>query len=85
MTDLPKGYQLRHLAEVDSTNEEARRMAAAEEQISSAQASAEREVRDKAIGVAIAAARNVIAAQMTAASANKLIDGAIAEVDAKLH
>ncbi|MGB1551147.1 MAG: NAD-dependent dehydratase, partial [Parvibaculales bacterium] len=29
MTDLPKGYQLRHLAEVDSTNEEARRMAAA--------------------------------------------------------
>ena len=30
-------------------------------------------------------ARGVIAAQMTAASANKLIDGAIAEVDAKLH
>ncbi|MFL2785249.1 MAG: F0F1 ATP synthase subunit B [Paracoccaceae bacterium] len=63
----------------------ARRMAAAEEQISSAQASVEREVRDKAIGVAIAAARDVIAAQMTAASANKLIDGAISEVDAKLH
>ena len=63
----------------------ARRMAAAEEQISSAQASAEREVRDKAIGVAVSAARNVIAAQMTAAGANKLIDDAIAEVDAKLH
>jgi BirA family biotin operon repressor/biotin-[acetyl-CoA-carboxylase] ligase len=31
VTDLPKGYQLRHLAEVDSTNEEARRMAAAHE------------------------------------------------------
>ena len=29
MSNLPKGYQLRHLAEVDSTNEEARRMAAA--------------------------------------------------------
>ena len=63
----------------------ARRMAAAEEQITSAQAAAEREVRDKAIGVAIAAERQVIAAQMTAAGANKLIDGAIAEVDAKLH
>ena len=60
-------------------------MAAAEEQITSAQAAAEREVRDKAIGVAIAAARQVIAAQMTSAGANKLIDGAIAEVDAKLH
>ena len=63
----------------------ARRLAAAEEQISSAHASVEREVRDKAIGVAIAAARNVIAAQMTAASASKLIDSAITEVDAKMH
>ena len=28
VSELPKGYQLNHLAEVDSTNEEARRMAA---------------------------------------------------------
>lgn len=33
MTGLPKGYLLRHLAEVDSTNEEARRMAAEHETI----------------------------------------------------
>ena len=33
MSNLPKGYQLRHLAEVDSTNEEARRMAAAHETV----------------------------------------------------
>ena len=33
MTDLPKGYQLRHLTEVDSTNEEARRMAATRETV----------------------------------------------------
>ncbi|MBL6779283.1 MAG: F0F1 ATP synthase subunit B [Paracoccaceae bacterium] len=63
----------------------ARRLAAAEEQIASAQASAERAVRDKAIKVAVSAARSVIASQMTAASAGKLIDSAISEVEAKLH
>ena len=63
----------------------ARRLAAAEEQIASAQSSAERAVRDKAIKVAVAAARNVIASQMTAASAGKLIDSAIGEVGSKLH
>ena len=63
----------------------ARRLAAAEEQIASAQSSAERAVRDEAIKVAVAAARNVIASQMTAASAGKLIDSAIGEVGSKLH
>jgi len=62
----------------------ARRLAAAEEQIASAQSSAERAVRDKAIKVAVSAARSVIASQMTAASAGKLIDSAISEVEAKL-
>jgi F-type H+-transporting ATPase subunit b len=42
-------------------------------------------VRDKAIKVAVSAARSVIASQMTAASAGKLIDSAISEVEAKLH
>ena len=42
-------------------------------------------MRDQAATVAVAAAREVIAAQMTAANAGKLIDDAIAEVDAKLH
>jgi F-type H+-transporting ATPase subunit b len=62
-----------------------RRLAAAKEQIASAQASAERDVRDQAIKVAVAAAQHVLATQMTAAGANKLIDGAIAEVQDKLH
>lgn len=62
-----------------------RRLAGAEDQITSAQAAAVKEVRDKAIAVAVAAAREVIASQMTAADGNKLIDEAIAEVDAKLH
>lgn len=63
----------------------ARRLAAAEEQIASAQASAVKEVRDRAITVAVAAANDVIAQGMSAADGNKLIDAAIAEVDAKLH
>ena len=62
-----------------------RRLAAAEDRITSAQAAAEREVRDQAVSVAIAAARGLIAEQMSAAQANKLIDGSIAEVGQKLH
>lgn len=63
----------------------ARRLQAAEEQIASAEQSAVRDVRDRAVEVAIAAAAQVIAAQTTAAQANKLIDSAIADVEAKLH
>ncbi len=62
-----------------------RRMASAEDQIASAQAGAIKEVRDSAVTVAVAAARDVIAKQMSAADANKLVDDAIAQVDAKLH
>ncbi|MFU8777856.1 MAG: F0F1 ATP synthase subunit B [Roseovarius sp.] len=63
----------------------ARRMQAAEEQIASAEARAIRDVRDQAVVVAVAAARDVIAKQMTAAEGNALIDAAIADVEAKLH
>ncbi|MEP1961829.1 F0F1 ATP synthase subunit B [Tateyamaria sp.] len=62
-----------------------RRLATAEDQIESAQASAIKEVRDTAASVAVAAARDVIAKQMTAADANSLVDEAIAQVDSKLH
>lgn len=63
----------------------ARRMAAAEEQIASAESSALKEVRDRAVSIAVGAAKDVIAKQMTAAEANKLIESAIEDVDAKLH
>lgn len=63
----------------------ARRLATAQDKIASAEASAVKEVRDTAITVAIGAAKDIVAAQMTAASSNKLIDEAIAEVDTKLH
>ncbi|MCQ0091144.1 F0F1 ATP synthase subunit B [Roseovarius sp. M141] len=63
----------------------ARRLQAAEDRIASAEAEAVREVRDRAVSIAIAAARAVIAQQMTAAEANKLIDSGIDTVAAKLH
>ncbi len=63
----------------------ARRLKGAEDQIASAEASAVKEVRDRAIAVATQAATAVIAAKMSAASGDALIDGAIKEVGAKLH
>ncbi|PVA10150.1 ATP F0F1 synthase subunit B [Pelagivirga sediminicola] len=63
----------------------ARRLQAAEDRIASAEAEAVREVRDRAITIAVAAAREVIAKQMTATEANKLIDSGIETVEAKLH
>ena len=72
-------------ARVDLEKSITRRLAAAEEQIGSAQAAAVKEVRDQAIVIAIAAAKDVIAKKMTAAEGNALIDSAIADVDAKLH
>lgn len=63
----------------------ARRLQAAEDQISSAEASAVKEVRDRAITVAVAAARDVMAKQTTADAASASIDTAIDEVAAKLH
>ena len=69
----------------DIKNSVARRMVAAEEQIASAEASAIKDVRDEAIVVAVAAARDIIANQMTAADGNGLIDDAIDQVGTKLH
>ncbi|WP_419737734.1 F0F1 ATP synthase subunit B [Ruegeria sp.] len=72
-------------AKVDLEKSIARRLAAAQDQIASAEASAVKEVRDQAISVAVSAANDVLAKQMTATQANKLIDAAIADVGAKLH
>jgi F-type H+-transporting ATPase subunit b len=62
-----------------------RRLKAAEEQIETAEAAAVREVRDRAVQIAVAAAGDVIAKSMTAADANARIDAAIKVVDDKLH
>ncbi|MBT2129801.1 ATP F0F1 synthase subunit B [Aliiroseovarius lamellibrachiae] len=73
------------LAKEDLKASIARRLAAAEDQIVSAQTAAIKEVRDSAVTVAVGAARDVIAKQMTAADGNSLIDAAIKDVEAKLH
>lgn len=72
-------------AKADLKTSIARRLAAAEEQIAAAEAGAIREVRERAITVAVAAAGDLLAKQMTAEGAAASIDAAIAQVDAKLH
>lgn len=62
-----------------------RRVAAAEDQIASAEKSAVKQVRDEAARIAIAAAGEVIAKEMSSAKAGSLIDDAIRTVEAKLH
>lgn len=62
-----------------------RRLTAAEEQIKTAQDAAVRDVRDRAVAVAIEVSREIIAGQMTAERGDKLIDQSIAEAQQKLH
>ena len=63
----------------------ARRIKAAEDQIASAEASAVKDVRDQAVSVAVAVAKDVVAKNMTADQGSALVDDAIAQVQAKLH
>ena len=63
----------------------ARRLAAAGDQLASAESSAIKEVRDQAASIAIETAREVMAAQMTAKSASSLIDDSIQQVGSRLQ
>ncbi|WP_425037815.1 F0F1 ATP synthase subunit B [Primorskyibacter sp. S187A] len=63
----------------------ARRLAAAEEQLASAEASAVKDVRDTAATIAVAAAQEVVAGQLTAKDGAALIDDAIQHVGARLQ
>jgi F-type H+-transporting ATPase subunit b len=72
-------------AKADLEQSIARRLKAAEEQIASAEESAVREVRDRAVQVAVAAAGDVIAKGMSPEDAAKTIEDSLKVVDAKLH
>lgn len=72
-------------AKLDLKGSIARRLQAAQDQIASAEAAAVREVRDRAVTVAVAAAGDLIAQKMSAAERGKLVDASIGEVEAKLH
>ena len=73
------------IAKADLAHSIERRLKAADEQIAMAEASAVREVRDRAIQVAVAAAAEVMAAKMTDEKAGALIDDAIKAVGERLH
>ncbi|TNY43343.1 ATP F0F1 synthase subunit B, partial [Streptococcus pyogenes] len=60
-------------------------LATAEDQLASAQAAAIKEVKDKAVTVAIAAAADAISSKLGKAELNALNADAIKEVKAKLH
>ncbi|MBM9594187.1 F0F1 ATP synthase subunit B [Roseitranquillus sediminis] len=69
--------------ELGSTIE--RRLRGAEEQIESARTAAVREVRDRAIQVAVAAAADVLARQTGDAEARRMIDESIGTVSSRLN
>ena len=72
-------------AKADLKTAIARRLAAAQDQIASAEASALRRVKERAVSVAVAVAGDVMAQQMTAQAAALSIDSAIGQVEARLH
>ena len=72
-------------AKADLARSIARKLQAAEEQIGAAEGAAIREVRERAIAVAVAAAGDVLAKQMTGDSAAAMIDASIAEVGQRLN
>ncbi|WP_395541722.1 F0F1 ATP synthase subunit B [Neotabrizicola sp. sgz301269] len=72
-------------AKVELQHSIARRLQAAEEQIASAEAAALRQVRERAVSVAVSVAGEVLSKQMTAEAASASIDAAIEQVGAKLH
>jgi F-type H+-transporting ATPase subunit b len=63
----------------------ARRLQTATDQIDAAEKAAIRQIRDRAVSVAVAAAAEVIRRDIRPDDADALIDAAIAEVGGKLH
>ncbi|MEO9827048.1 MAG: F0F1 ATP synthase subunit B [Paracoccaceae bacterium] len=72
-------------AKVDLEKSIKRRLQAAQDQIASAESGAVKQVRDEAARVAVSAAGEVIAKEMSASKSDDLIDEAIKTVQAKLH
>jgi F-type H+-transporting ATPase subunit b len=62
-----------------------RRLQTATDQIEAAERAAVRQIRDRAVSVAVAAAGDVIRGRLQGEQANALIDSSIGEVGAKLH
>ena len=76
---------LREVAERDLDEAMTRRLAMAEQKIAQAEAAAVKEVREVAVGIAAAAARQLLAAHLSAKDQSALVDDAIGGLDKKLH
>ena len=63
----------------------ARKLQAAEEQIAAAEASAVREVRERAVAVAVSVAGDLLSQNLAASGAGSLIDSSIREVGQRLN
>lgn len=72
-------------AKEDIRRSVARRLQTATDQIAAAEKAAIRQIKDRAVAVAVAAAGDVIRASLGPRDADALIDASIAEVGAKLH
>lgn len=63
----------------------ARRLATATDQIDAAEKAAIRQIKDRAVNVAVAAASDVLRERIKAQDANAMIDASISEVGKRLH
>ncbi|MEM9370258.1 MAG: ATP F0F1 synthase subunit B [Pseudomonadota bacterium] len=72
-------------AEAEIASSVERRLLRAQEQIAMAEADAVKEVRDRAVQIAVAAASDVLKTNLSAQKANGLIDSAIDEVGERLN
>jgi F-type H+-transporting ATPase subunit b len=73
------------VAKEDIRRSVARRLQTAGEQITAAEQAAIRQIKDRAVTVAVAAAGDVLRARMRPEDADRLVDSAISQVGAKLH
>ena len=80
-----EAQRLREQAEADLQHALARRREAAEEKIAQAEAAALKEVRNKAIDVAMAATAKLLAEEVKPAQAQALIDESIEDLSEKLN
>ncbi len=72
-------------AKLDLAQSITRRIAAAEEQIAASEKAVVKDVRDKAVVLAVSVAADVLGKQMTADAASASIDAAIGQVETRFH
>lgn len=80
-----EAVRVRERAEADLAASIKRREQQALDRIAHAEATAQADVRNMAVDIAIAATRQILAEKMDAAKAAELVDGAIQEIPNKLH